>query len=568
MKYLFQPVVKENQESSTMKRTVFSQQDTTTKNGSKDLDDNPNESTQKRKSVVVASLAVDRSHSSHSYSSLALSPKGRYALVAGKETIQLVTVGPDGLKTLRSMKIAHHFYNTSPSSPSTASTNIDQQHRKDVRGAFRLAAETRASAVTAGVANMNMNQQYGNFIVTKVAWSKNFYYSSSSSIRHNSIRGSQRGSQRGSKVGGSNLVADPGLDESSRSINTVNADMYEQSKHQKGRRRVIRQDLKRSEDDDGNRADILADESMEEDDSLVAAAGSNGVVIVWSAKRLLFTDSGKGLATKTGGGFISATSLSSASAAFLAEKQQMQQPEGILNQHIRAVNGMAWHPIRSGLLLTASQDGTIKLWERRLLTRSGDGSMEETNDKKLYEQSQSQHQRSWFSMMGGVVGGGSRTGGTGSLSMDDNSDDARKYTWGCKATYSLGEQDAIRDISWSKLIPDVFGVVTSNGNLVVYNMHVSVKALVKIAAHTGDAASLDWHPRWPFVVATGGSSDRLVKIWDLESSLASIVNTTSQRKEVQHHRKEVQQNHNENSSTFDTSKSDTSSYSASSNDSL
>lgn len=57
----------------------------------------------------------------------------------------------------------------------------------------------------------------------------------------------------------------------------------------------------------------------------------------------------------------------------------------------------------------------------------------------------------------------------------------------------------------------VFALVTVSGSLVVYSMHVSMKAIVKIAAHTGDATCLDWHPTRPYIVATGGSGDRCVK---------------------------------------------------------
>jgi len=67
-------------------------------------------------------------------------------------------------------------------------------------------------------------------------------------------------------------------------------------------------------------------------DSIIAAAGSNGVVVVWSARRAFFE-------------IIDGSSSSMAN----------QQPEAILSQHSRAVNRLAWHPRRSGLLLTASQ---------------------------------------------------------------------------------------------------------------------------------------------------------------------------------------------------------------------
>lgn len=66
----------------------------------------------------------------------------------------------------------------------------------------------------------------------------------------------------------------------------------------------------------------------------------------------------------------------------------------------------------------------------------------------------------------------------------------------------------------------VFALVTVSGSLVVYSMHVTWKSIVKIAAHTGDSSCLDFHPTRPYVIATGGSGDRCVKVWDLESSVS------------------------------------------------
>lgn len=60
------------------------------------------------------------------------------------------------------------------------------------------------------------------------------------------------------------------------------------------------------------------------------------------------------------------------------------------------------------------------------------------------------------------------------------------------------------------LLP-VFAVVTTSGSLVIYNMHITWKAIIKIAAHAGDATCLDWHPTLPYTVATGGAGDRCVK---------------------------------------------------------
>jgi WD40 repeat protein len=76
----------------------------------------------------------------------------------------------------------------------------------------------------------------------------------------------------------------------------------------------------------------VANNDDENVDSLIAAAGSNGIVAIWNARQLLFSQGNEGSST-------------------LAN----QQPEAILSQHTRAVNSLAWHPKQPGLLLTASQ---------------------------------------------------------------------------------------------------------------------------------------------------------------------------------------------------------------------
>lgn len=62
----------------------------------------------------------------------------------------------------------------------------------------------------------------------------------------------------------------------------------------------------------------------------------------------------------------------------------------------------------------------------------------------------------------------------------------------------------------------MFAGVTSSGSLLVYNSRIPARALVKAVAHSGNATAIDWHPSRPDVVATGGSSDRCVKIWRLD----------------------------------------------------
>lgn len=74
--------------------------------------------------------------------------------------------------------------------------------------------------------------------------------------------------------------------------------------------------------------------------NLIAVAGSNGSILVWTAASLL---SDANAAPRN------ATSIS---------------PEAIFpHLHLRAINRLSWHPVLSNLLLSASQDMNIILWE-------------------------------------------------------------------------------------------------------------------------------------------------------------------------------------------------------------
>lgn len=375
-------------------------------------------------SAVVASL---KDRSPDPFSSLALSPDRSHAIIAGKDTLQLVKIDPTGLRSLRSIKIAHHFSVNDPSASLTKSGNASRRYG-DVRDAFHLGP----SASTPRGASMT---QLGNITITKVAWSQTMDFTNSMA----------------------SLIAEK---QPSSTLHLSN----EYGTTQTG--------------------------DQEEGESFVAVAASNGVVVIWNAKQLLFSEPAKLSA-------IGARGQARAGAAF-PNTQFHQQPEGIINQHLRAVNSLAWHPKRAGLLLTASQDGTVKLWERRLVgLRKPDGTK--------------QQRRPWY-----AVGGRGHDKAGGNITDDEGQ--TRTYSWKYRTGFEP-KSEAVRDIQWSPYLDDIFALVTASGSLILYTMHVSVRAITKVAAHTGDAISLDWHPTRPYYIATGGSSDRTVKVWNLQSAL-------------------------------------------------
>jgi WD40 repeat protein len=83
------------------------------------------------------------------------------------------------------------------------------------------------------------------------------------------------------------------------------------------------------------------------------------------------------------------------------------------------------------------------------------------------------------------------------------------YSWHCRPMFQF-KSEHVRDIRWSPFHHDFFAVVTDHGTLHVYNVRVPGNYWAKIAAHAGEATTVDWHPTMTYVIATGGV-DRTVK---------------------------------------------------------
>jgi WD40 repeat protein len=209
-------------------------------------------------------------------------------------------------------------------------------------------------------------------------------------------------------------------------------------------------------------------------DAWIAAGGSNGCILLWRASRLVAD-------TKATGGTV--------------------PPDAVLRQHARAVNRIAWHPTDTSVFLSASQDGTVRMWEhKRQKSRGsqdrGNGDHTDTasgGPPRLFHQ---------------LWGAGGSAGAA----------DARSLTWQPSTVFEP-KSEAVRDVAWNPLEPDIFALVTAGGTLVAYHRRVKVRSLVKLTAHGREASCLDWHPRLPHIVATGGANDGSVKVWDLSRQL-------------------------------------------------
>jgi len=178
-----------------------------------------------------------------------------------------------------------------------------------------------------------------------------------------------------------------------------------------------------------------------DDSSVIAVAGSNGVIVAWNASFLLSAQSSN---SNSRNSMASPHHITSSAATF-------GQHEASFHAHSRAVNRLAWHPTgrRPYLLLTASQDGSVKLWDRRAnssLSAHAESISSIGSNLSLAQPMT----KNWFGF-----------GGFGALSsqavqnvqLPALSEPSRTATWHCISTYQP-KCEAVKDICWNPLIDD------------------------------------------------------------------------------------------------------------------
>jgi hypothetical protein len=137
---------------------------------------------------------------------------------------------------------------------------------------------------------------------------------------------------------------------------------------------------------------------------------------------------------------------------------------GRINEHNRQVHKLDISPHRENVLLSASQDATVRLFDLRAPRggKSGNGS-------------------SFF------------------------------RTW----HVFKGNAEAVRDVKWSLSDSFDFACCTEAGQVQKWDIRKGTAPVLKIAAHQ-KCSSIDWHPDGKHLVS--GGSDKLCHVWDLSKS--------------------------------------------------
>ena len=492
--------------------------------------------------AVVSSLTK----ASFPYSSVAHSPDHRFAVVVGKnDKLQVISISAQkGLTEWRSYRVSQHFRSLdtslhgSSSSPAvlqpqtTSAAQNNKSNSKttyygDLRGLFSIPPPTAdpspssptsltKSTTAAGSAGTAAGSGgSANVNLLDVAWSTSFSSYTEAAFAMSEDRDALPSHQ-------------------SISPNSAQRDDLFQT--------LLNGPMMDHPDPN---APLTSAQASIDSDSVVAAAGSNGVVVVWHAQTALLGlatfnpyvgDSSQrwnwtrttGIQSLLFGRVDGSAHRAAQNKDSVASQAAMGQPEAILAEHTRAVNRLSFHPRKPYLLLTASQDASVKLWERKGGNRRDSDEIQSQAEQPMSSSSSMKHSRSgsgsgvllsWFGVHQQPMLQPAVETPPPSRRVARPTAPPQPPTWHCIATFQSSRNDAVKDIQWSPFLEHAFAMTTDSGYLLVYDSRVVARPYFKVAAHSGDCTSVDWHPTRPYILATSGGRDRSVKVWDVEQGL-------------------------------------------------
>lgn len=152
------------------------------------------------------------------------------------------------------------------------------------------------------------------------------------------------------------------------------------------------------------------------DNNILATAATNGIISVWDLSK------------------------------FGRHKQTL-----IFNEHERTAHTIAFHMTDPHLLISGSQDGTIKCFDLRI-------------DKFAVN------------------------------------------------TY-CSNSESVRDVKFSPYSPNNFAAVSETGQVQLWDTRRNDKAILQFTAHSGPIYTCDWHPTQHWLAT--GSRDKQIKVWNM-----------------------------------------------------
>jgi hypothetical protein len=348
--------------------------------------------TQEEELPVVVAKLEDEGIKISQYTCLSPSPDGRLIILGGEDTAKIVSVKSSGLKEVRSIRLSKYLQATKSAGNIDESSHIDNQYKEEQkRSVYDIFS-------TSGPTNMAKSV---NVTITDVAWSH-------CQTQENSVGDflTANDAMVSDRIKAENDVSNP-----FQAVFAVPGDL------------------------------TMAD------DSLVAIAGSNGVVLIWRACDLLRQSDSHNRNQKD---VLKQYYSSHQSGGLFSSSDSIGYPEAVFVEHSKSTK-LSWNSCDPTLLLSASYDGTIRLWQRK--------------EKIVSDKDTTEKKKKWSDWIGEVSATLAASDFNGSLNNQTS------YSWQCKNIFKPN-CGPIRDVKWNTFNEDLFAVVTNDGFLVVYHVLV------------------------------------------------------------------------------------------------
>ncbi|XP_022079765.1 GATOR complex protein WDR24-like [Acanthaster planci] len=162
---------------------------------------------------------------------------------------------------------------------------------------------------------------------------------------------------------------------------------------------------------------------------------------------------------------------------------------------------VVWHPLKDELLATGATNGHVCTWN--LLKHQGNKLEHEFTNHSRGVNRVSFHPLEWYILLSG-----SQDGTMKFFDLRSNL---------CEATFGGKQNESVRDIQFSPHDSFYFATTSDTGGIQTWDFRRSDKYLLNNVAHIGPAFALDWHPEDRNAIATCGR-DKLIKVWKLDNS--------------------------------------------------
>lgn len=175
------------------------------------------------------------------------------------------------------------------------------------------------------------------------------------------------------------------------------------------------------------------------------------------------------------------------------------------------ITDVQWHPVDDHILATAAGNGAVILWNLNKITK-------QKQETIFYDHKRTVNRIQFHPYEKDVLLSGSQDG---TMKYFDLRKQNVALTFG-------GKSDIIRDVQFNPFDGQTFAAACENGNIQLWDSRQPSSPIIQFMGHNGPTFAVDWHPEEKNWVASAGR-DTMVKIWDVhaKTSLVNTIQTIS-----------------------------------------